>query len=65
MVQTKINMELRILRDGRIVLVAPDGELLEAVETITANNQNKVKESIPNDNSSSETASQEKNTQRT
>ncbi|MFI4911480.1 MAG: hypothetical protein ACIAQZ_07415 [Sedimentisphaeraceae bacterium JB056] len=65
MVQTKINMELRILRDGKIVLVAPDGELLEAVETITANNQNKVKESIPNDNSSSETASQEKNTQRT
>lgn len=35
-----IDMELRILKDGRIVLVAPDSELLEAVEAITDNNHN-------------------------
>ncbi len=27
-------MELRILKDGKVVLVAPDTELLEAVESI-------------------------------
>jgi hypothetical protein len=57
-------MELRILKDGRVVLVAPDSELLEAAEAIITQHHQNMKESTPNDNSSSETTSQEKSTQR-
>ncbi len=42
-------MELRILKDGRVVLVAPDTELLEAIELIITNQDTPKTEVRSND----------------